>query len=122
MVTDSGMDSLYDFDAAGKGVQEISRDLRIVALADRDANTPPESVTSRSAKFYDQSKDTKPDPLLSLQSDPNTKDTHKINLHQDADPKTWRYELIGDQKKPGALIAAMQNGELAFLDVNVNVV
>ncbi len=102
--------SLYDFDAAGKGVQEISSDLRIVALADRDAHTPPESVTSRSAKFYDQRKDTKPDPLLALQGDHNTKDTHKINLHQDADPKTWRYELIGDQKKPGALIAAMQNG------------
>jgi len=102
--------SLYDFDAAGKGVQEISSNLRIVALADRDAHAPPESVTSRSAKFYDQSKEVKPDPLLALQSDPNTTATNKVNLHQDADPKTWRYELIGDQKKQGALIAAMQNG------------
>ena len=90
--------SLYDFDAAGKGVQSVSKDLKIVALADTAAEAPPESVTSRSAKFFDQSKDTKPDPLKALQGEVTESPTTKVNLHQDADPKTWRYELLGSRR------------------------
>ena len=102
--------SLYDFDAAGKGVQSVSGKLVIVALADTAAEAPPESVTSRSAKFFDQSKDKKPDPLKALQGEVEESTTTKVNLHQDADPKTWRYELLGSGKTQGALIKAMQEG------------
>ncbi len=101
--------SLYDFDAAGKGVQQISKHLRIIALADKDAPAPPESVTSRSAKFYDQSNQKKIDPLSDLSSVPDEA-ASSINLHQDADPKTWRYELLGSQRRQGALIEALQKG------------
>jgi hypothetical protein len=102
--------SLYDFDAAGKGVQSVSDKLVIVALADTAAEAPPESVTSRSAKFFDQSRDKKPDPLEALQVEVKESSTRKVNLHQDVDPKTWRYELLGSGKTQGALIKAMQDG------------
>lgn len=102
--------SLYDFDAAGKGVQEVSDKLVIIALADKDAEAPPESVTSRSAKFYDQSKEIQADPLVALHADVAPDEAAKINLHHDADPKTWRYELLGSSKRDGALIKAMKEG------------
>jgi hypothetical protein len=103
--------SLYDFDAAGKGVLAISNDLVIIALADRDAEAPPESVTSRSAKFYDQqSKAIQVDPLEALKIEAAPGAALRINLYHDADPKTWRHELLGSAKKPGALIDAMKRG------------
>jgi len=102
--------SLYDFDAAGKGVQSVSDKLVIVALADTAAEAPPESVTSRSAKFYDQSKEKQADPLAALAVNVAPDGTAKINLHHDADPKTWRHELLGSTKRDGALIKAMKEG------------
>jgi hypothetical protein len=103
--------SLYDFDAAGKGVQQISEKLVIIALADKYSEPPPESVTSRSAKFYDQSGVKQRDPLDVLKIEASSEGAKSVNLYHDADPKTWRYELLGSTKKPGALIEAMKNGE-----------
>ncbi len=102
--------SLYDFDAAGKGVQQISEKLVIIALADKNAVPPPESVTSRSAKFYDLSSVKQRDPLDALKIEAGVSCAKSVNLYHDADPKTWRYELLGSIKKPGVLIEAMKAG------------